>query len=495
MHENRMSRRALLQAGAAAVPALAVPNGLSPVWARQRGDRPNVVFVFGDQWRAEATGYAGNPDVKTPHLDKLAAESVNFTTAVSGCPVCSPYRASLMTGQYWLTHGIFYNDKPLSNKATSVAQAYAQAGYDTAYIGKWHLNGHAKGASMAEGRAAFIPKQRRQGFQFWRVCECTHNYNNSMYYGDTAEKRHWEGYDAIAQTREAQKYIRNHDSDKPFVLYLSWGPPHAPYHTAPAKYKALFPDPAEFWVRPNVPKDRRQEAQKLLAGYYAHIAALDDCVGQIVQTLRDCGIEDNTLLVFTADHGDMLLSHGQTKKQKPWDESIRVPFLLRYPQRLGRAGRKIEAPINSPDIMPTLLGLSGVDIPSSCEGRDRSGWITGAETPGEQAALIACPVPFHQWSYARGGREYRGVRTQRYTYVRDLNGPWLLYDNREDPYQLRNLCNRPEYARVQHRLDEHLYEKLRVTHDAFLPGPEYMKMWDYGWDGSDQPADRPKTAV
>jgi arylsulfatase A-like enzyme len=316
-----------------------------------------------------------------------------------------------------------------------------------------------------------------------------------MYYGDTPEKRYWDGYDAIAQTREAQKYIRNHDARKPFVLYLSWGPPHAPYHTAPEKYKAMFPDPEKLWVRPNVPPQQRKEAQKLLAGYYAHIAALDDCMGQIVQTLRESGIEDNTVLVFTADHGDMLLSHGQTKKQKPWDESIRVPFLLRYPQRLGRGGRKIEAPINTPDIMPTLLGLSGIDIPDSCEGRDRSAWLTGAEIPGEQAALIMLPVPFHQWSYARGGREYRGVRTSRYTYVRDLNGPWLLCDNREDPYQLRNLCNEPEHSALQSRLDALLQERLGATNDAFLPGPEYMKMWDYGWDGSDKPGDQPKKAV
>jgi len=484
MPHNEVTRRNLLKAGV----ALSVAGGLSAGRAQRRSHRPNVVFVFADQWRADATGYAGNPDVRTPHLDKLAAESVNFTTAVSGCPVCSPYRASLMTGQYWLTHGIFYNDKPLGDKATSVAQACARAGYDTAYIGKWHLNGHPKGVTMAQGRAAFIPRQRRQGFQFWRACECTHNYNHSLYYGDTPEKRYWEGYDAIAQTREAQRYIRSHSSDKPFVLFLSWGPPHAPYHTAPAKYKALFPDPAKLWVRPNVPEPKRKEAQKLLAGYYAHIAALDDCMGEIGQTLRQCGIEENTIFVFTADHGDMLLSHGLTKKQKPWDESIRVPFLLRYPGKLGRAGREIDAPINTPDIMPTLLGLCGVDVPSSCEGRDRSAWVTGAETPGaEEAALITLPVPFHQWSYARGGREYRGLRTSRYTYVRDLNGPWLLYDNREDPYQLRNLCNRPEYARVQQRLNERLDEKLRATNDAFLPGPEYMKMWDYDWDGSDTP--------
>jgi len=483
MDRGTLSRRELLKAGMMSVPALSLAG--PSLGAGGSGGRPNLVFVFADQWRAEATGYAGNRDVRTPHLDALAAQSVNFTTAVSGCSVCSPYRASLITGQYWLTHGIFYNDKPLGNKATSFAQAYVQAGYKTGYIGKWHLNGHPKGSTMAQGRSAFIPPERRQGFQFWRVCECTHNYNHSLYYGDTPEKRYWEGYDAIAQTHEAQRYIREHARTGPFALFLSWGPPHSPLGTAPEKYKALYAEPDKLQVRPNVPASQRNAARQQLAGYYAHMAAQDDCIGEIVQTLRESGIEDNTIFVFTSDHGDMLLSHGHTKKQKPWDESIRVPFLLRYPAKLGRQGREIEMPINTPDIMPTLLGLSGVTVPATCEGKDFSGVVTGDEAPDNEAALITLPVPFHQWSYTRGGREYRGVRTTRYTFARDLKGPWLLYDNVKDPYQLDNLCNKPEHAELQRRLDGILKKKLRATNDTFLTGPEYMKMWDYDWDGSD----------
>ncbi|MHC4509501.1 MAG: sulfatase family protein [Planctomycetota bacterium] len=436
--------------------------------------RPNLVFIFADQWRAQATGYAGNTDVKTPYLDALAAQSVNFTNAVSGCPVCSPYRASLMTGQYWLTHGIFYNDKPLDPNATTIGKVYAQAGYETAYIGKWHIDGH--------GRSSFIPEERRQGFKFWRVCECTHNYNKSLYYGDTPQKQYWAGYDAIAQTREAQAYIHRHANKSPFVLFMSWGPPHAPYQTAPEKYRAMFADPSGIFVHPNVPESSRKKAREELAGYYAHIAALDDCLGDILKTLADCGIDENTILV---DHGDMLYSHGQTKKQKPWEESVRIPFLLRYPAVLGRAGRTMDMPINTPDIMPTLLGLSGVDIPESVEGRDFSGVIKGTQLPDNDAALINCPVPFHQWSYSRGGREYRGVRTRRYTYVRDLKGPWLLYDNQADPCQLTNLCDDPKYRQIKQELEDVLSRKLKETNDEFLPGPKYMAMWNYQWDGSD----------
>jgi len=487
--EERSSRRWFLRTAAIGAASVAVTRQLS--WAEGLAEnppagRPNLVFIFADQWRAQAAGYAGNKDVKTPHLDRLAKQSVNFSNAVSGCPVCSPYRASLMTGQYWLTHGIFYNDKPLNPDAVTIGKVYRRAGYETGYIGKWHLNGHDRNTSLQDGRKAFIPKERRQGFSFWRVCECTHNYNRSLYYDETPEQRYWDGYDAIAQTREAQQYIRRYANKSPFVLFMSWGPPHAPYETAPEKYRGMF-DPAGISVHPNVPESLKEKAREELAGYYAHIAALDDCIGDVLDTLKECRVEENTIFVFTSDHGDMLRSHGQTKKQKPWDESVRIPFLLRYPAVHGKSGRTIDMPINTPDIMPTLLGLSSVTVPESVEGSDFSGTIKGTQPPDNDAALIMCPVPFHQWNYQRGGREYRGVRTRRYTYVRDIKGPWLLYDNQADPYQLKNLCNDPKCATVRHELQTILSRKLKETNDQFLPGPEYMDKWNYQWDGNDAP--------
>ncbi len=296
--------------------------------------KPNVVFVFADQWRAQDIGYNNNRQVKTPNLDDLARESVMFSNAISNCPVCSPYRASLLTGQYPLKHGVFYNDKPLSPDVLSFAEVYKEHGYKTAYIGKWHVNGHPKGGTTKEGRESPVPAGRRQGFDFWKVNECTHDYNHSIYFDENDEKHTWEGYDAISQTTEAIEYIQN-NKENPFLLVLSWGSPHAPYETAPENYRAMY-KPENIVLRDNVPESRHKIARKSIAGYYAHITALDDCILRLRNAIKESGIEKNTIFVFTSDHGDMIYSHDMTKKQKPWEESIHVPMLLRYPGPPGR---------------------------------------------------------------------------------------------------------------------------------------------------------------
>jgi arylsulfatase A-like enzyme len=169
----------------------------------------------------------------------------------------------------------------------------------------------------------------------------------------------------------------------------------------------------------------------------------------------------------------------------PWEESIHVPFLLRWPALDGSAGRKVDQPINTPDLMPTLLGLAGVPVPATVEGRDWSDAFRGREVESDGATLITCPVPFHQWNYSRGGREYRGVRTRTHTYVRDLKGPWLLYDNVADPYQLNNLVGNPKATKLQADLEAVLARKLRETNDEFRDGQYYMDLWSYTWDGKD----------
>jgi arylsulfatase A-like enzyme len=375
-----------------------------------------------------------------------------------------------------LTHGVFLNDVPLNPNAVTISKVLSKSGYDTGYIGKWHLN--------SNGRSAFIPRERRQGFEYWKVLECTHDYNQSAYYADGPAKLKWEGYDAIAQTRDAQQYLRDQArTGKPFFLFLAWGPPHDPYQTAPLEYRAKYL-PANLKLRGNVPAELEAKVRTALAGYYAHCTALDDCVGDLLATLRETGLAENTLVVFTSDHGDLLGSHGAFNKQQPYDESIRIPLLFHWPKGLGQRARQLEAPINSEDLMPTLLGLCRVSIPKTVEGMDYSKYLRGGKDPSDGAALLACIAPFGQWERRHGGREYRGIRTGRYTYVRDCNGPWLLFDNQNDPEQLHNLVDQPSHARVRIELEAKLSRRLKANGDAFHPGEVYVKKWGHPVDAN-----------
>jgi arylsulfatase A-like enzyme len=432
---------------------------------------PNVIFVLADEWRAQDVGYNGNRDILTPFLDKLAGESLNLVNAVSSCPVSCPYRGSLLTGQYPLTTGVFMNDVQLNPEAQTLSKVFKKAGYLTAYIGKWHLDGH--------GRSSYIPADRRQGFDYWKVLECTHNYNNSFYWDNENGKKKWDGYDAFAQTSDAIDYITDKSKgNSPFLMILSWGPPHTPFETAPERYKDLYRGKA-LSLRGNVAPEDSLKTINDLIGYYGHISALDSCIGAIQNAVRKAGIDDNTIFVFTSDHGAMVNSHNASHKQRPYEESINVPFLLKYPDLFGKNGGKIQLLFNTPDIMPTLLDLCGLTIPESVEGDNKAPVLLGKKNDSTTGVLISCYQPFGQWSRNLGGKEYRGIRTIQYTYVKDLEGPWLLFDNKNDKFQMNNLVNIPEHTDIQADLDKQLSELLDKMNDKFLPGMDYVRKWGY----------------
>jgi arylsulfatase A-like enzyme len=445
---------------------------LAPPFVRAPGSvprRPNVLLVLADEWRSQSTGYAGDPNVRTPALDRFAAESMSFENAISGCSVCCPARASLITGQYPLTHGVYINDVPLRPRHVTLGEAFAKGGYRTGYIGKWHLHGSPDGHYGR--REAPIPRASRFGFQYWKAAECTHDYNRSLYYADDDPvRKYWNGYDAIAQTDDACRYIREcSQTGVPYFLVLSWGPPHSPFHSAPGKYRDMCRD-MDIAPRPNVPDECKAEAIDDLRGYSAHMAALDDCFAALLGTIAATGSTDDTIVVFTSDHGNMMGSQGLEYKLCPWEESIRIPLLVRYPRKWGSSGRRSAAPINSPDVMPTLLGLCGMGVPAGVQGIDFSSCRT-RDVP--QSAFIALPVPITS-ACMYGIAEYRGVRTSTHTYVRSITGPWLLYDNANDPYQKANLCNRREAASIQKEMEGELQRWLKELNDDFRPAGEYL---------------------
>jgi len=194
--------------------------------------KPNVIYILTDQWRASAFAYAGDPNVKTPQIDKFAKEAIRFTNAVSVCPVCTPYRASLLTGKYPTSTGMFLNDIYLPEEELCMAEIFKNAGYNTAYLGKWHLDGH--------GRFNNVEPERRQGFDYWKALECSHDYNKMPYYENAdPEMKYWDEYSPFAISKKAQDYITEQaKGDKPFLLFVSYIPNQ--------KFKFLLMYPRNF---------------------------------------------------------------------------------------------------------------------------------------------------------------------------------------------------------------------------------------------------------
>jgi len=442
--------------------------------------RPNVLLFLTDEWRAQATGYSGDLNARTPTLDTMASESVNCTTFISGLPLCCPARASLMTGQYPLTHGVFINDVPLEPKVTTLGETFKKAGYRTGYIGKWHLHGSPDGHYGRRG--TYIPQDKHFGFDYWKADECDHNYNHERYFvDDDPTPQFWSGYAPAAETEDACKFIESstHDAN-PFFLMVSVAPPHFPYGTAPAEYQAMFAR-QKVQLRANVPASDFAQATESLRGYYAHIAALDGCVKRLLDMLEKKGLSEDTIVIFSADHGDMLFSQGLEGKLYCWDESIRIPFLLRYPRKLGKNGKKITTPMSSPDVMPTLLGLAGLRIPPGVQGIDFSELLlTGQQRETPRSAFIDNPVSTFQLRQ-HGIDSYRGVRTERYTYIRGIDGPWLLYDNQQDEYQKHNLIGNPKAEAIQSLLEKELTMWLQRLGDQFLSGDQYLQQSGLGY--------------
>jgi arylsulfatase A-like enzyme len=373
-----------------------------------------------------------------------------------------------MTGRYPTSTGMFLNDLHLPTSELCMAEVLRRAGYRTAYIGKWHLDGH--------GRESYIPPERRQGWDMWKAAECDHQYLHSHYYeGASAEKHYWEGYDAWAQTASAVEYLHSNRDGAPFALFVSYGPPHFPNTELPPGYDRLY-KPSEIQLHPNVSSSMRDQAAQEACGYYAHCAALDRCIGEIQRALAETRLASDTILVFTSDHGEMMGSHecAPFTKQVPWSESACVPLLIKTP---GASPRVVATPITTPDILPTLLGLAHVAVPHTIEGEDLSALVLGGPEIHDRAALYMLVSPFHRNKLY--DREYRAIRTANHTYVRCLEGPWLLYDDARDPYQMRNLVASSEHDRVRAELDRRLHAELARIGDDFRHRRHYVDKFGY----------------
>ena len=448
--------------------------------------KPNIVFVFADQLRSQELSCYGGVNIQTPNFDRLAKEGIKLTNAYSTYPICTPFRGMLLTGLYPLNSGISNNDHPLNPNLPSFARACKEYGYTTAYIGKWHLDGR--------GREAHIPPERRLGFDFWQALECTHDYFKSLYFdNDAKEPEYWEGFDAKAQTLSAVEYIKNRDVERSFFLTLSWGPPHDPY-IAPAHYKNKvnpedlilrknidgheIVDELQHTPRFNIPEKYIESHRKLrkqvkdehmirnrYAGYLSAVLALDDYIGNLIATLEEEKILDNTIIVFTSDHGDHLGSHQFYGKNTPFLESTSIPFLLRYPKTV-KPGTVSDVLLSPIDMLPTIFGLADLEH-AKIDGTDLSGIIKNEEEDMREAILLMNLTHFNNTSLINGLDTYRGVQTKQFTYARyEDKSPWLLYDNLKDPYQMNNLANHPDYSALIQELNAKLDTLLEKAGDS-----------------------------
>lgn len=431
--------------------------------------RPNVIWVIGDQLRAQAVGYMGDPNVATPNLDRLAAEGVAFTAAVAGTPLCTPCRGALLTGRY--PHlCVAGHEDPLPAGQQTVASVFRAAGYRTAYFGKWHLDGFKERA----GRAAMhiVPPPRRGDFQDWAAYEN----NNSQWdcwvhggEGETAFHYRLPGYETDALTDLLLDYLRQRAQDRqPFFAVLSVQPPHDPY-VAPAEWMQRH-TPGTVRLRANVPAIPRvvDRARRDLAGAYAMIENLDWNLGRVRTVLDDVDLWRHTHIVFFSDHGDLHGSHGLFRKTAPWEEAIRVPFVMGGGARYGGKSGYVPVPLNHVDVAPTTLGLCGMTPPAWMCGCDYSGYRLPdkpvADEPDSAYLQIVVPT-LHLDSV---DRPWRGIVTRDgWKYVVLAGQPWLLFNLDEDPFEQANLALDRRYAPERARLQDRLAQWLVDTSDDF----------------------------
>lgn len=415
---------------------------------------PSFLIILPDQLRAQALGCMGNPDIRTPHLDALAKEGILFRNAFANSPVCCPARAILLTGRYAHANGMVANDLRLRESELTVAEILRERGYRTGFIGKWHLDG---GPRMP----GFVPPgPRRQGFDYWAANECSHDHFKTQYFRDSDEPVPVRKFEAEAWTDLAIEFLRA-NRGKPFFLVVSMGPPHDPYG-APEKFMKMY-DPATIAVRPNWAEGTPGGSRNDLAAYAAAVSAVDEQVGRLSAALKELDLERDTMVLATSDHGDMLGSQGRRLKRSPWEESIRVPGIVRYPRRAA-PGRTSDALFSHVDVAPTILALAGVPVPPQMQGTDLSGVIRGTPEKGPESAFFQHFVPYRPDRIAEG---WRGVRTGRYMYARTETEPWVLYDLDADPYELRNLAADPSHAAVKAELEEKLAAWMKRSGDSW----------------------------
>jgi len=395
----------------------------------------------------------------------------------------------LQTGRYPTHSGIVLNWIDVNPNQRCIAHVFRDAGYSTGFIGKWHLaKGHFKGThgrwpfNLSKPMDEYIPPgPKRLGYDHWEAFNFNPTFHNTMYFGDDPEPRYMDGYETDCEISMAIRHMdRCHREDRPFFLMVAPHPPHPPWNpdACPEGYLENIPEKLDW--RPNVPLDQSCRSDSLAARcYYAMAKNVDDNVGRIIEFLDKSGLAEDTIVVFTSDHGEMMGSHDRFNKMVPYAEAVNIPMIMRWPGRIpaGAETPVLHTPI---DHMPTLCALAGLEPPAAADGKDLGRTVLGTGGVEREAVLMANYTS--HWDYFETGTlwpEWRGVKTRRYTYVKWFkDGVEELYDNQNDPYQMQNLAIGSESAPLLEEMRLHLLRLMAEAHDEFLPGNAYADWFD-----------------
>jgi N-acetylglucosamine-6-sulfatase len=452
---------------------LAAILGCSGAQKAPSGKRPNVVVVFTDDQRWDAMSGAGHPFLKTPNLDRLAREGVRFANAFCTTSLCSPSRASMLSGLYAHAHGVLDNFTDFPADLPSYPRRLKEEGYETAYIGKWHM-----------GEANDEP---RPGFDFWMSHKGQGNYFDTTF-NINGKRELLEGYYTARVTEKAVEWIRR-PHERPFLLVLGHKASHGPFQSEPRHARAFDALPMKRpatagdtgpgkpdWVRQRVTTWHGIDGpiykacgfegyEDFVRGYYGTLLSVDQSVGEVTRALEESGLLEDTLVVFTTDNGFLLGEHGAIDKRAMWEESIRVPMIARYP-RLFRAGTVVEEQVLHIDLAPSILDLCGARPIEKAHGLSWRRLAEGARVPWRTSWL-------YEYNYERQfpyTPNVRGVRTAGWKYIRYPHGDggpdrWKaeLYDLRDDPLETRNLIDDPRAAARLSELQAELARLQRET--------------------------------
>jgi len=415
--------------------------------------RPDILWIVTTQWRAQAMGYAGDPNARTPQLDRFAAESIHYGQAVTPHPFGPFARAAILTGVPSPKNGVRDYFDALPADARTIADELGAQGYATAFFGKWHLYERDRRAGLVGPAHArlVVPPGRRGGFEFWEGFEGGFLLNDPWLHGvRLPEPTRFAGYQSDVICGRAAGWwaaVGNRKSDtRPRFCVVSLEPPHPPYD-APVPPGGARCDPGAIVLPANVPRggDIEAVARRELAGYYAHVEATDRAVGRLLSAVRG----DPAVVVFTSVHGDMHGAHGVFRKGWPYEESVRVPLLVRVP---GAGGG-----ISSPALVSLL------DLPAMTRR-----WAGGERPAPEAGAKVQrISMPSVVGLPRQCDRAWRGVRTRtRKLVLAEDDVPWLYFDLERDPGEQFNLRDDPARAG---EMDE-LRREIEQREDAVRPG-------------------------